>query len=265
LQPSLLHRGALVPSAALISHLAYTLISRTPLAAAVLVPPIVAFVAWILFVTDEIGHTIEDPFGKGLVTNPDEVGSSYMTEANIEELFNKMDTNNNGVIGLEDLQKSLREMAGADLGDDEAEQVMARLDLNGDGIIDIEEFRQSWAFTTGGRRSEIKQLETLPLGQYCDTIQGEVLYHWRLKQLCWSDDKEGPRFGEVLVKDMEDQGGEIRRQVFDNIDEDGSGQISRQELSDRLVERGFTSYESDSMFEQLDTNRDGLKALSSYH
>jgi hypothetical protein len=60
---------------------------------------------------------------------------------------------------------------------------MARLDLNGDGMIDYEEFKQSWAFTTGGRMYEIKQLETLPLGQYCDTIQSEVLYHWRLKQL----------------------------------------------------------------------------------
>lgn len=43
----------------------------------VLVPAITAFVAWILFVTEEIGHTIEDPFGKGLVTDPDDVAVSH--------------------------------------------------------------------------------------------------------------------------------------------------------------------------------------------
>ena len=37
-----------------------------------LVPPICAFVSWVLFVTEEIGHVIEEPFGNGLSRDPDD-------------------------------------------------------------------------------------------------------------------------------------------------------------------------------------------------
>jgi len=36
-----------------------------------LLPVTVAIISWVLFVTEEIGHIIEDPFGRGLNDNPD--------------------------------------------------------------------------------------------------------------------------------------------------------------------------------------------------
>lgn len=70
-----------------------------------MVTPIVAFVAWILFVTEEIGHTIEDPFGKGLVTDPDDVSvQNGITEVDIYDMFQRMDREGTGEINLETLQ-----------------------------------------------------------------------------------------------------------------------------------------------------------------
>ena len=36
-----------------------------------LLPLTVAVVSWVLFATEEIGHIIEDPFGRGLTGDPD--------------------------------------------------------------------------------------------------------------------------------------------------------------------------------------------------
>ena len=41
-----------------------------------LLPPVVAVVAWVLFATEEIGHIIEDPFGRGLAPDPDNPAAS---------------------------------------------------------------------------------------------------------------------------------------------------------------------------------------------
>lgn len=160
---------------------------------------------------------------------------------------------------------------------------MARLDLNGDGMIDYEEFKQSWAFTTGGRMYEIKQLETLPLGQYCDTIQSEVLYHWRLKQLEEANRRKSkgggskpPRHDEALGASDPSAahgGGSIQgqllkgagedseaRELFKRIDVDGSGGISRSEFKAAASGlSGFTSGQSsDDAFDSVDQNQDGV-------
>ncbi len=36
-----------------------------------LIPPIVAVISWVIYATEEIGHIIEEPFGRGLVDDPD--------------------------------------------------------------------------------------------------------------------------------------------------------------------------------------------------
>ena len=35
------------------------------------IPPIVAVISWVIFATEEIGHIIEEPFGRGLTEDPD--------------------------------------------------------------------------------------------------------------------------------------------------------------------------------------------------
>ena len=39
-----------------------------------LLPPTVGIISWILFATEEIGHIIEEPFGRGLADDPDQPG-----------------------------------------------------------------------------------------------------------------------------------------------------------------------------------------------
>ena len=38
-----------------------------------LLPPSVAVISWVLFATEEIGHIIEEPFGRGLTEDPDQL------------------------------------------------------------------------------------------------------------------------------------------------------------------------------------------------
>ena len=37
-----------------------------------LLPPTVGVVSWVIFATEEIGHIIEEPFGRGLTSDPDQ-------------------------------------------------------------------------------------------------------------------------------------------------------------------------------------------------
>ena len=45
-----------------------------------LMPPTTAIVAWVLFATEEIGHIIEEPFGRGLADDPDSVPDSVSVD-----------------------------------------------------------------------------------------------------------------------------------------------------------------------------------------
>jgi len=145
-----------------------------------LVPPICAFIAWVLFVTEEIGHVIEEPFGSGLSRDPDDPVAVTMSDRDLKEIFDRIDSDKSGLIEAEDLARELLETTptGAAMGDDELQRLMSMMDLNGDGVIDYEEFRQSYTLATGTTRVEMKQLEALPLGMYCDAIIRELLYHW---------------------------------------------------------------------------------------
>lgn len=44
-----------------------------------LLPPTVGVISWVLFATEEIGHIIEEPFGRGLAEEPDPALVPYGT------------------------------------------------------------------------------------------------------------------------------------------------------------------------------------------
>eukprot|EP00960_Hanusia_phi_P061250 764788-Hanusia_phi.AAC.1 len=133
----------------------------------VLVPFITAFVSWVLFVTDEIGHVIEEPFGNGLARDPDTISgkgqvastlppslhphsllslvwlassprlsprllSSHrkqVTDQDIRKLFERIDVDQSGFITIEEIAKELQRTLGVELSEEEAERVMSKVRL----------------------------------------------------------------------------------------------------------------------------------------
>jgi len=219
-----------------------------------LIPPICAFVSWVLFVTEEIGHVIEEPFGgvSGIkdddAVEPVSRVGQFMTDEDVFKMFTDMDSDKSGKIEMEDLRTALQNSVGVQLSAEEANSIMSRIDLNGDGYIDYEEFQQAWSFMTGATRVELKQLETLPLGMYCDYISRELLYHMHISDMHW---KATP--SKTPMEKLEDQ----QKQVFERMDKDRSGYLDRREMS-RALSKRYNAQEREQIFDDMDLNRDGV-------
>jgi hypothetical protein len=113
-----------------------------------LVPGIVAFVSWVLFVTEEIGHVIEEPFGVGiaesdvLFSEDDEgaMSDGRINDLDIKTLFKKLDRDGSGRIDTDEILEILPDVLSMDLTE-EAKQtlsarVMSKMDLNGNGFVE---------------------------------------------------------------------------------------------------------------------------------
>ena len=50
-----------------------------------ILPPTVGIVSWVIFATEEIGHIIEEPFGRGLSDDPDEPDRVYAAGDDVGE------------------------------------------------------------------------------------------------------------------------------------------------------------------------------------
>mmetsp|Transcript_40403 Transcript_40403/g.127182 ORF Transcript_40403/g.127182 Transcript_40403/m.127182 type:complete len:654 (-) Transcript_40403:18-1979(-) len=218
----------------------------------VLVPFITAFVSWVLFVTDEIGHVIEEPFGNGLAKDPDTIsGKGQVTDQDIRKLFERIDADQSGFITIEEIAKELQRTLGIELSEEEAARVMSKMDLNGDGTVDYEEFNMAWKLASGATSVEVKQLETLPLGMYCDSILRELLFHWQLSNKHWDKEEVEPQASAVKANSKE-------RKMFEALDFDSSGMIEREELQKALSGSGLSRSKVEEVFEDMDQNKDGL-------
>ena len=113
-----------------------------------LVPGIVAFVSWVLFVTEEIGHVIEEPFGVGiaesdvLFSEDDEraMSDGRINDLDVKALFKKLDRDGSGRIDTDEILEILPDVLSMDLTE-EAKQtlsarVMSKMDLNGNGFVE---------------------------------------------------------------------------------------------------------------------------------
>jgi len=234
----------------------------------VLVPGIVAFVSWVLFVTEEIGHVIEEPFGNGMVEDDalEETAEleSRINDVDVKRLFQSIDKDGSGRIDSFEILAVLPEVLGMDISDEDkailASRVMSKMDLDGDGYVDYAEFRLAWTFATGATRVELKQLEGLPLAMYCDAIFRELLFHWQLTNRYWpkeleaendvSSSADGYRLAESNTAK--------KKRLFDSIDKDKSGGIELQELEGALMDLGIGDARMKILFENMDTDNDGI-------
>jgi len=226
----------------------------------VLVPFITAFVSWVLFVTDEIGHVIEEPFGNGLARDPDTIsGKGQVTDQDIRKLFERIDVDQSGFITIEEIAKELQRTLGVELSEEEAERVMSKMDLNGDGTVDYEEFNMAWKLASGATSVEVKQLETLPLGMYCDSILRELLFHWQLSNKHWNEKEVENMTIRALLEPQALKSAKTKeRKMFEALDFDSSGMIEREELQQALSGSGLSRSKVEEVFEDMDQNKDGL-------
>lgn len=238
----------------------------------VLVPGIVAFVSWVLFVTEEIGHVIEEPFGNGMVEDDaleDTPGlEDRINDVDVKKLFQSIDKDGSGSIDSNEILAMLPDVLGMDISDEDknilSSRVMSKMDLDGDGYVDYAEFRLAWTFATGATRVELKQLEGLPLAMYCDAIFRELLFHWQLTNRYWPKEVEGQSSNAAVGYRLEASNTANKKLLFDSIDKDNSGGIELQELERALVDLGIGDDRLKLLFENMDTDKDGSVCFSEF-
>ena len=104
----------------------------------VLVSPVVVFVSWILFVTEEIGLIIEEPFGPGLTAAPPPPAAA--SDEDLEAIFEYFDEDASGFIDKTELFLALDRL-GVAVKPGAIEKLVNSVDANGNSLIELSEFR----------------------------------------------------------------------------------------------------------------------------
>jgi len=156
-------------------------------------------------------------------------------EAIIQDLFHKYDSDGNGYLDptefkslMTDLQQRL------EFPPDEVYRFLAEADMNADGMIEYEEF--------------------IPLA--LQIVQG-MYAKKRLEQHMEDVDKHAE---DLLVHGMSrEELTELVGSIFERMDEDGSGALSKQEFATALtsMELGLTRREINTIMFQIDQDSDG--------
>jgi len=102
-----------------------------------IVPPMTLFIAWILFATEEIGHLIEEPFGRGL---QEFQPAPKLTEVKYKEVFDFFDVNKSGSIDKVEFFVALQKL-GLMVPIARIEGIVREYDANDNDLIEYEEFR----------------------------------------------------------------------------------------------------------------------------
>ncbi|XP_073060540.1 probable calcium-binding protein CML18 [Primulina eburnea] len=76
-------------------------------------------------------------------------------EEEVEQVFNKFDTNGDGKISLTELSAILNVLRSA-TAEEEVASIMSELDVDGDGFIDLNEFK-AFHFGGGDKNKELKE------------------------------------------------------------------------------------------------------------
>ncbi|KAH8505962.1 hypothetical protein H0E87_012975 [Populus deltoides] len=129
----------------------------------------------------------------------------------IKEMFKKMDTDNDGIVSIEELKTGLRSF-GSQLGESEVQMLIEAVDANGKGKLDYEEF----------------VAVSLPL-QRMDNDE-------HLRKAFSYFDKDGNGYIELdelrdaLMEDGADDCTDVANDIFQEVDTDKDGRISYDEF-----------------------------------
>ena len=186
-------------------------------------------------------------------------GSTEASESSLKEIdllveadkiFNYIDKNSDGVICLEELQDHLVGEMG--YSDEYTEYLFASIDTDSDGQITKEEMR--FAFYNF---EALSMYMTLGLGG------SDITKRKAFKQLARKNSSTSPEARDKLLLD------DLADLIFDIIDKDSSGEISKSELKKHfdnvtskhgVTSKGSAKQSSDyvsTMFATLDVNEDG--------
>ncbi len=157
-----------------------------------------------------------------------------MTDDEIRERFNRIDINRSGIISKNEIRKALRGYAT----DEEVDRHLAMLDLNADGIVSWEEFVR-----------HMRAYETAPEQEEDEAPQGPSPEH-RVDEFWQSDPAMAAR---LLAR-------------FRQVDTDGSGYLSEEELTGAMTTDGMhlTEQVISTMFAQMDRSDDGRISYAEY-
>ena len=203
------------------------------------------------------------------------------TGLSISSLFDKFDTNGDGIIDSDELREGLLNLNLADLPPSQVERLIEQIDLNGDGKIDLGELEKS---VTGAEYSpsvdekeeeveEISEVETGENGVIEETEEEveddddsgdseeeveddseESIVEFDLKQHKPDD------ILELLISIMDEQEANPA-EIFHVLDEDGDKVISSEEFSNTIKELLRDEDISESsiadFIASLDTDKDG--------
>lgn len=79
-----------------------------------------------------------------------------LTHQQLQQIFNKYDTNGDGKISLQELTAILTSLGSATTAADEAARAMYELDSDGDGFVDFNEFK-AFHYRGGDRNKELEE------------------------------------------------------------------------------------------------------------
>ena len=146
----------------------------------------------------------------------------------IREVFESMDSDDDGLIDGPELQKGIEEISGDQLSPGEVFEILKSLDEDSDGRVNPMEL--------------VNALEELELGIKSDS----------------SGAMRDPV--SILIEAMDDAGTNPGR-VFRDLDKNGDGSINISELRtevESFIEESLTDEEMDHLFERLDNDGDGF-------
>ncbi|KAG6769596.1 hypothetical protein POTOM_025246 [Populus tomentosa] len=174
----------------------------------------------------------------------------------IKEMFKKMDTDNDGIVSIEELKTGLRSF-GSQLGESEVQMLIEALDLEDEGLgssMKVEGSQKTSDEFAGDKGG-------LSITFTSRTSKGDIKTDGKASEVD-ANGKGKLDYGEFVAVSLPLQrmdNDEHLRKAFSYFDKDGNGYIEPDELRDALMEDGADDCTdvANDIFQEVDTDKDG--------
>ena len=171
----------------------------------------------------------------------DTLGSESQSRKRIKEVFEEIDRDGSSSIDKRELKKAM-EVLGLNLRSAEIDALFERFDESGDGSIDYGEYLELLGFAPSDKKSSKKKSSrSREDDERLDALISKI--RRRLEDTLGSESQSRKRI----------------KEVFEEIDRDGSSSIDKREFKKAMEVLGLNlrSAEIDAIFDRFDVSRDG--------